>query len=102
MNMLSDKFSDKNILYLGSDCYKMFGIYSDEMPKPPDWGDPNLENWIEVLEEYNDSYACIDNGKYWSKRDNSETIVEKQDKSKKNKLFYYLLLIFFFIIIKKK
>jgi hypothetical protein len=106
MNILSDKFSNKNILYLGSDCYKMFGIYSDEMLTTWIGDDGNLENWIEVLEEYNDSYACIDNGKYWSKRKNSETIVEKQDKSKKNKfkknkLFYYLLLIFLFLKIVK-
>jgi mannosyltransferase OCH1-like enzyme/uncharacterized protein YciU (UPF0263 family) len=64
INILHKKLGDKNMIYLGSSCYTMFGIYSDGMPIPDD-NDVIKENWIEVLEKCNNKCKNIDNGKYW-------------------------------------
>lgn len=65
MNMLNNKISNKNFIYLGSDCYKMFGIYSKGMPIPIHDIEVNKDGWIEVLEECCDKLKNIDGGKYW-------------------------------------
>ena len=49
INVLRKKYPDKNLVYLGSDCFKMFGIYSAMMDIPDEIA--IKENWIEVLEK---------------------------------------------------
>ena len=65
INILSKKLPNKNLIYLGSDCYKMFGIYSKGMPIPINDCDVNIKGWIEVLEDCDEKCKNIDNGKYW-------------------------------------
>lgn len=65
INILRKKFSNKNLIYLGSDCYKMFGIYSKGMPIPIHDKDVNINGWIEVLEDCDERCKNIDQGKYW-------------------------------------
>ena len=67
MNLLAKKFKNKNMLYLGSLCYTMFGLYTDGMPIPKYDKDIVSKNWIPVLETYNQSFINIDNAKYWNK-----------------------------------
>lgn len=50
INALRKKFPQKNLIYLGSDCFKMFGIYSKMMPYTY-FSKAVTENWIEVVEE---------------------------------------------------
>jgi hypothetical protein len=64
MNKLNTILKNKNILYLGSVCYTMFGIYSMGMPIPED-KDAIKENWTEVLEKCDKRCKDIDQGKYW-------------------------------------
>ena len=66
MNLLSKKFKNKNMLYLGSLAYSMFGLYTDCLPIPKDKEAVN-KNWILVLEDYNENFINIDNSKYWNK-----------------------------------
>jgi hypothetical protein len=66
-NILSKKLSNKNIVYLGSNCYKMFGIYSEGMPIPICDENVKKDGWIHVLEECDPRCLGIDQGKYWKK-----------------------------------
>ena len=50
INILSRIFPNKNLVYIGSDCFKMFGVYSKGMPYNY-YDDAIKENWIEVVEE---------------------------------------------------
>lgn len=63
-NILSKKFSNKNLIYLGSSCYYMFCVYSKGMPIPNE-NDVNKNEWIEVLEDCDPRCKDIDQGKYW-------------------------------------
>lgn len=67
MNILSKIYHNKNLIYLGSSCYRMFGIYSHGMPIPLHDNDVNKNEWIPVIEKFNIKYKNIDGGKYWSK-----------------------------------
>ncbi len=67
INYLNNKLSNKNLLYLGSGCYTMFGIYSNGMPIPENDEDIIKENWIPVVEKLDNRCKNIDQGKYWSK-----------------------------------
>jgi hypothetical protein len=66
MNILRKKLKNKNMIYLGSMCYEMFGIYSKGINIPIN-RDVIKENWIPVQERCED-HKCmhIDNGKYWA------------------------------------
>ncbi len=67
INYLYNKLSNKNLIYLGSSCYTMFGIYSDGIPIPFNDNDIISEKWIPVSEKLDDRCKNIDQGKYWSK-----------------------------------
>jgi hypothetical protein len=64
INILRKQYPNKNLVYLGSDCFKMFGIYSKLMPYTY-FSDAIIENWIEVVEEL--PKGCINHPekKYW-------------------------------------
>ncbi len=64
MNILRKKYNNKNLIYMGSDIFKMFGIYSHIMPIPDDT-DINKSGWIEIIEKCDPRCRNIDNGKYW-------------------------------------
>ena len=64
INILSQKFNNKNMLYLGSKCFTMFGIYSNGI-EISNSGKEIKENWITVLEECDERCKNIDQGKYW-------------------------------------
>ena len=64
INILSKKFTNKNLIYLGSSCFTMFGIYSKGMPIPDD-KEVNKNEWIEVMEDCDPRCKNIDQGKYW-------------------------------------
>jgi hypothetical protein len=64
INMLSKTLPNKNLIYLGSDCYKMFGIFNHAM-KIPESKDVIPENWIEVEEKIDEKFKNIDEGRYW-------------------------------------
>lgn len=64
INMLRKKYKNKNIIYLGSDCYKMFGIYSKMMPYIYQYN-AKTENWIEVVEEKPSGTENHPEPKYW-------------------------------------
>jgi len=64
INMLSNILPNKNLLYLGSDCYKMFGIFNHAMPIPQT-ADVVPENWIEVQEQVYENVRYIDGARYW-------------------------------------
>jgi hypothetical protein len=51
INILSKIYNNKNLIYLGSDCYKMFGAYSKDMIWPNYNEYVNKEHTFEVLEE---------------------------------------------------
>ena len=63
MNKLNTILKNKNIIYMGSSCYTMFGIYSHSMPIPED-KDAIKDNWTEVLEKYDKKCKDIDQSKY--------------------------------------
>lgn len=64
MNLLSKKFKNKNMLYLGSLCYSMFGLYTNGIQIPKD-RDVIEKNWMSVSEDYDESFINIDRAKYW-------------------------------------
>jgi hypothetical protein len=64
MNILRKKLKNKNMIYLGSMCYQMFGIYSKGMAIPNN-DDVIRENWILVQEECEEKCKEIDQAKYW-------------------------------------
>lgn len=66
INQLMDLHNNINIMYLGSKCYSMFGLYTSGMPIPIQDRDVNAENWIQVLEKCDERCKNIDKGKYWS------------------------------------
>jgi hypothetical protein len=65
MSELSNAYKQKNLIYLGSACYTMFGIYSDGINIPD--SDVVAENWIKPEEKIQDQLRHIDDGKYWNK-----------------------------------
>lgn len=67
INILSKIYPNKNLIYLGSSCYRMFGIYSDMMKIPIHDNDVNKNEWVQVIEKFDERYKNIDNGKYWRK-----------------------------------
>lgn len=67
INILNNKLGNKNMIYLGSMCYTMFGLYSDGIPIPLSDEDVIKEGFIEVLEKCDDKCKNIDQGKYWKK-----------------------------------
>jgi hypothetical protein len=64
INALRKKYSDKNLIYLGSDCFKMFGVYSAGMPYQH-LVDAKHENWIEVVEPLPEGCENHPEPKYW-------------------------------------
>ncbi len=67
INLLNKKYNNsKNLIYLGSSCYTMFGIYSEGMPIPEGDCDIKKENWLRVVEKLDSRCKDIDKGKYWS------------------------------------
>ena len=64
MNILRKKYPNKNLCYLGAECYKMFGIYSKGMPYIH-YSDAKKENWIEVLESKPPGTENHPEPKYW-------------------------------------
>jgi hypothetical protein len=67
INILNNKLCNKNMIYLGSMCYTMFGLYSNGIPIPLFDKDVIKEGFIEVLEKCDDKCKNIDQGKYWKK-----------------------------------
>ena len=67
-NILSKKLPNKNIVYLASYCYRMFGIYSEGMPIPLWYTDVKKDGWIPVLENCDPRCSNIDQGKYWKNK----------------------------------
>lgn len=66
-NLLSKKLPNKNIIYMGSMLYTMFGLYSQGILKPifaPKLF--NTEGFIEISEKCPDACKKIENGKYWN------------------------------------
>ena len=63
INMLRKKYDNKNMCYLGAECYKMFGIYSKGMPYT-NYNEANKENWLEVVEK-NPTNGNHPEPKYW-------------------------------------
>ena len=55
----------KNLIYLGSDCYKMFCLYTKGMLIPIHDDEINIEGWNEVIEECDSRCKNIDQCKYW-------------------------------------
>jgi hypothetical protein len=68
MNLLYNKFGNtKNMLYIGSNIYPMFGITTKMIKFSNDSKEYNSSASIHALEKYNSSlHKHIDNGKYWS------------------------------------
>jgi len=64
INMLRKKYPNKNLCYLGAECYKMFGIYSKGMPYTY-YTEAIKENWIEVLESKPPGTKNHPEPKYW-------------------------------------
>jgi len=66
INILSKKFPNKNILYMGSSLYTMFGLYSDGIDRPMHMNNFYcLDNFIRIPEKCPDACKHIDGGKYW-------------------------------------
>ena len=66
INILRKKYPNKNLCYLGAECYKMFGIYSKGMPYTLIIRARELkENWIEVLESKPPGTENHPEPKYW-------------------------------------
>lgn len=69
INILRKLYPNKNLLYLGSDCFRMFGCYS-HMQKWQDIEPPenfNKEHVFEVLEELPEGCKNHPEKKYWKK-----------------------------------
>jgi hypothetical protein len=64
INNLRKKFPSKNLIYLGSDCFKMFGVYSKLMPYTY-FEDAIKENWIEVVETLPEGCENHPEKRYW-------------------------------------
>lgn len=64
INKMRKNYPNKNIVYLGSDCYKMFGIYSNAMPFHMRCN-AVTENWIEVVEDKPMGTENHPEPKYW-------------------------------------
>ena len=64
INMLRRKYPDKNLIYLGGECYKMFGVYSKGMPYTY-YSEAIKENWIEVVESKPLGAENHPEPKYW-------------------------------------
>ena len=64
INILSQIYPNKNLVYIGSDCFKMFGVYSKGMPYSY-YDDAIKENWIEVVEELPEGCKNHPEPKYW-------------------------------------
>jgi hypothetical protein len=64
INALRKKFPNKNLIYLASDCFKMFGVYSKMMPYTY-YADAIKENWIEVVEEVPKGCENHPEKRYW-------------------------------------
>jgi len=64
INILRKKYSNKNLCYLGAECYKMFGVYSNGMPYT-DYNEAIKENWIEVIETKPEGTMHHPEPKYW-------------------------------------
>lgn len=64
INMLRKKYPNKNLCYLGAECYKMFGVYSKGMPYTF-YSEAIKENWIEVLENKPPGTKGHPEPKYW-------------------------------------
>ena len=62
--MLRKKYPNKDLCYLGAECYKMFGIYSDGMPYTY-YHEAIKENWIEVVETKPEGTMHHPEPKYW-------------------------------------
>jgi hypothetical protein len=66
INMLRKKYTNRNIIYLGSDCFKMFGIYSKKMQNTErSVREAIKENWIEVVEKKPKGTENHPEPKYW-------------------------------------
>ena len=88
INMLRKKYTNKNIMYLGSDCYKMFGIYSEMMPYTHHIRHgAKTENWIEVVENQLPGTENHPEPKYW-KINNSSIFTEKNFPYEKYKEYF--------------
>ena len=86
INMLRKKYTNKNIIYLGSDCYKMFGIYSKMMPYTYQYS-AKTENWIEVVEKQPPGTENHPEPKYW-KINNSSIFTETNFPYEKYKEYF--------------
>ena len=64
INALRKKFPNKNLIYLASDCFKMFGVYSKMMPYTY-FTEAIPENWIEVIEEVPKGCENHPEKRYW-------------------------------------
>ena len=66
INILRKKYSNKNIIYLGSDCYKMFGITTPSMNF---WGannsEVNVERAFNPVESLPEGCKNHPEKKYW-------------------------------------
>jgi hypothetical protein len=66
-NLLAKKHPNKNIIYMGSMLYTMFGLYSQGIQKPVfNTKLFNTDGFIEVPQKCPEVCKKIENGKYWS------------------------------------
>ena len=66
MNYLRRIYPNKNLIYLGAECFKMFGVYSEGMPYTY-YFDAVKENWIGVVEKRPPGTENHPEPKYWKK-----------------------------------
>lgn len=66
INSLRKKFPNKNLLYLGSACFTMFGVYSEMIPCIDSRA--IKENWIEVVEELPEGCENHPEKRYWKNK----------------------------------
>lgn len=64
INILRKKYDNKNLIYLGSKAFEMFGVYSKGMPLQ-NRSDMKKENWIEVVETLPEGCQQHPEPKYW-------------------------------------
>jgi hypothetical protein len=64
VNYLRKIYPDKNLLYLGGECFKMFGVYTSRMPYTL-YSDALKENWIEAVETRPPGTENHPEPKYW-------------------------------------